>query len=108
MFVNFISFYIVFLHVLIFIYIFRERKACWTLRGWKENDEDGNEYMVAEEIPKEKPKASKVRFFKLIVHSFTYATSSNDFKLENRPFQKLHFNQVLEDARIRVSSGFEF
>ena len=44
------------------IYIFRERKACWTLRGWKENDEDGNEYMVAEEIPKEKPKASKVRF----------------------------------------------
>ena len=32
-------------------YYFRERKACWTLRGWKENDEDGNEYMVAEEIP---------------------------------------------------------
>ena len=47
-------------------YYFRERKACWTLRGWKENDEDGNEYMVAEEIPKEKPKASKVRFLYLI------------------------------------------
>ena len=32
----------------------RERKCMWTLRGWKETDEDGNEIMVAEEIPKEK------------------------------------------------------
>ena len=28
----------------------------WTLRGWKETDKDGNEIMVAEEIPKEKPR----------------------------------------------------
>ena len=28
----------------------------WTLRGWLETDKDGNEIMVAEEIPKEKPK----------------------------------------------------
>lgn len=26
----------------------------WTLRGWKETDKDGNEIMVAEEIPKPK------------------------------------------------------
>ena len=28
----------------------------WTLRGWLETDKDGKEIMVAEEIPKEKPK----------------------------------------------------
>ena len=30
----------------------------WTLRGWKETDEEGNEKMVAEEIPKEKPRTA--------------------------------------------------
>merc|ERR1719462_825838 len=34
----------------------RERKAMWTLRGWKETDEEGNEHMVAEEIPVPKEK----------------------------------------------------
>ena len=38
----------------------RERKAMWTLRGWKETDEEGNEVMVAEEIPKGK-EPTKVR-----------------------------------------------
>merc|ERR1712173_57883 len=32
------------------------RKAMWTLRGWKETDEEGNEHMVAEEIPVPKEK----------------------------------------------------
>ena len=31
----------------------------WTLRGWLETDKDGNEIMVAEEIPKEKPKTAE-------------------------------------------------
>ena len=29
----------------------REKRCTWTLRGWKETDEEGNEIMVAEEIP---------------------------------------------------------
>ena len=34
----------------------RERRCMWTLRGWMETDEDGNEKMVAEPIPAEKPR----------------------------------------------------
>ena len=29
----------------------REKRTTWTLRGWKDTDEDGNEIMRAEEIP---------------------------------------------------------
>ena len=39
----------------------RERRCMWTLRGWKETDEEGNEKMVAEEIPAEKPRAEKIQ-----------------------------------------------
>ncbi len=39
----------------------RERKCMWTLRGWKETDKDGNEIMVAEEIPKPVSKDVKAK-----------------------------------------------
>ncbi len=32
----------------------RKRRCMWTLRGWKETDKEGNEIMVAEEIPEQK------------------------------------------------------
>ncbi len=34
----------------------REKRCTWTLRGWKGTDKDGNEVLMAEEVPKEKPR----------------------------------------------------
>ena len=38
----------------------RERRCMWTLRGWMETDEEGNEKMVAEPIPQEKARVENV------------------------------------------------
>ena len=37
----------------------REKRCTWTLRGWKGKDKEGNEILMAEEIPKQKERSSE-------------------------------------------------